>query len=159
MRPLPLGGVWKGLRLTGFIDDDHYVESAKRQRAIGQVTFEHPLVNAGFDYLTAKDQTLATQAEVEAKGWSVWATPKLGTTGWEALLRHDDFKPNKSVDVQKRKRDIVGIAYWFPNLQQASRRRSWSTTTRSSGRLHARRAATTRATGSRCSSTSKGRQR
>jgi len=37
-RPLPLGGPWlKGLRITGFVIEDHYVESAKRQRAIGQM--------------------------------------------------------------------------------------------------------------------------
>ena len=112
VRPLPLGGpLLKGLRLTGFIVDDHYVESAKRQRAIGQVTYEHPLVNAGFDYLTAKDQTSTTKAQVETKGWTAWVTPKLGATGWEALLRHDEV-----TEGAKQKRDIDGVAYWFPNV-------------------------------------------
>jgi phosphate-selective porin O/P len=116
-RPMPLGGVWKGLRLTGYIDEDHYVESAKRQRAVGQVTFEHPRFNAGADYVTTKDKTGAAKPAVDGKGYTIWATPKLGTTGWEALLRHDEFTPNKSVSSQKRKRDIAGIAYWFQHMQ------------------------------------------
>jgi len=120
VRPLPLGGIWKGLRVTGFLVEDHYVSNAKRQRAIGQVTFEHPVVNAGFDVLTAKDQTSITKSEVDGKGWSAWATPKLGTTGWELLLRHDDFTPNKTVSSQKQKRDIEGVAYWFQGLQKVS---------------------------------------
>ena len=115
LRPLPLGGIWKGLRLTGFLVDDHYAEADKRSRAIGQVTFESAPVNAGFDYLMAKDRPNKTFAQVDAKGWSAWATPKLGK-GWEILLRHDDLKPNKSVAFQKQKRNIAGVAYWLPNL-------------------------------------------
>lgn len=117
VRPFPLGGVMlKGLRLTAFIDDDHYVAGAKRERDIGQITYEHPLVNAGFDLLRAKDRTSATKAQVSAKGWSLWVTPKLGTTGWEALIRHDDYLPNDAIHSQKQKRDIDGIAYWVPKL-------------------------------------------
>ncbi len=102
LRPFPLGGpLLKGLRITVFADEDHYIESAVRQRTIGQVTYEHPLVNA--------------KAQVDAKGWDVWVTPKFGTTGWEALIRHDNYTPNDSVSSQKQKRDIDGIAYWFPN--------------------------------------------
>jgi hypothetical protein len=116
VRPLPLGGPFlKGLRLTAFINDDHYVGSAKRQRVIGQITYEHPLINAGAEVLRAKDRVSVTKSEVDSKGWSVWATPKFGTTGFEALLRHEDFTPNKAVSSQKTKRDIEGISYWFPN--------------------------------------------
>jgi hypothetical protein len=115
VRPMPLGGVWKGLRVTGFIDEDHPVEGAKRTRGIVAVTFEHSRVNAGFDYLTAKDSALPTAATVSAKGYSIWATPKI-TGGWELLLRHDELTPNKTIGKQKRKRDIEGVAYWFaPN--------------------------------------------
>ena len=117
VRPFPLGGVLlKGLRLTAFIDEDHYVEGAKRERTIGQITYEHPLVNAGFDLLRAKDCTSFTKPQVSAKGWSLWVTPKLGTTGWEALIRHDDYLPNDAIHSQKQKRDVDGIAYWVPNL-------------------------------------------
>ena len=82
---------------------------------IGQVTYEHPLVNAGFDVVRAKDQTSATKTQIDSKGWAVWVTPKFGTTGWEALIRHDNYTPNQSIRSQKQKRDIDGIAYWFPN--------------------------------------------
>jgi hypothetical protein len=117
VRPFPLGGAMlKGLRLTAFVDEDHYVEGAKRERDIGQITYEHPLFNAGFDLLRAKDRTSATKAQVSAKGWSLWVTPKLGTKGWEALIRHDDYLPNDAIHSQKQKRDIDGIAYWVPNL-------------------------------------------
>ena len=115
VRPLPLGGALKGLRLTAFVDEDHYVEDARRQRTIGQVTFEHPLINAGADYVQAKDRTSVTKSSITGTGYTIWATPRFGTSGWEALLRHDEFKPNKDVD-QTRKRNIAGIAYWFPQL-------------------------------------------
>ncbi len=119
IRPLPLGGVWKGLRVTGFFDGDNYVSNAKRQRAIGQITFEHPMINFGVDIVQGKDRTSATKAQVNSNGWSVWATPRLGTTGWELLLRHDDFKPNKDLS-EKQKRNIFGVAYWIPNLQKVT---------------------------------------
>src|SRR5262249_10399912 len=76
----------------------------------------HPLVNAGFDYLRAKDQTSVTKVAVKSKGWSFWVTPKFGTSGFEALIRHDNFVPNDTNTSQKQKRDIDGIAYWIPNL-------------------------------------------
>ena len=52
-------------------------------------------------------------------GGDIWATPKLFNPNWELLLRHDENKPTKGTD-QKRKRDIVGIAYWVPNLQRVT---------------------------------------
>ena len=119
VRPLPLEGIWKGLRLTGFFDDDHVVERAKRQRAFGQVTFEHPMANAGLEVIRTKDQASVTKPVVDANGWSAWVTPRLGTTGWELLLRHDDLEPNTSTS-QKSKRNIVGLAYWLPNLNQVT---------------------------------------
>jgi len=119
LRPFPLGGVWKGLRLTGFAVDDHVQSDAKRQRFIAQATFEHARGNAGVDILSTKDQATSVAATVEGHGWSVWAAPKLFKPGWELLLRHDDTKPNKSTD-QRRKRDIVGIAYWVQNLQKVT---------------------------------------
>src|SRR5258708_3776752 len=87
LRPMPLGGIWKGLRVTGFIDEDHYVQSAKRTRYVGQVTFESPMFNGGVDVLSAKDQTSVTKSEVSAKGWSVWLNPRL-PNGWGQFLRH-----------------------------------------------------------------------
>lgn len=118
VRPLPLGGMWKGLRLTAFVDADNYVSNAKRERLVGQVTFEHPLVNFGADWLSAKDQTSARVATLEGDGYSVWVTPRL-VKGWELLFRHDELKPNKATD-QKRKRNIAGLAYWFQNLNRVT---------------------------------------
>jgi hypothetical protein len=119
LRPLPLGGIWKGLRLTGFIDNDYVVKDAKRERFFEQVTFEHPLGNIGLEVAQGKDRSSAKVAQVSSGGWSVWATPKIGTKGWEVLLRHDDFKPNKNLST-KTKRDIVGLAYWVPNLNKVT---------------------------------------
>ena len=120
VRPLPMGGPYlKGLRLTAFVDDDHPVQGAKRQRYVASVTYEHPWVNAGFDYLQAKDNTSATKPVTDGNGYSVWVTPRFGTTGWEMLLRHDDLKPNKDL-TPKQKRNIVGLAYWFPNLNKVT---------------------------------------
>jgi hypothetical protein len=117
VRPMPLGGEFlKGLRITGFLIEDHYVEKGKREREIGEVTYEHALVSVGFDVLRAKDQPTVTKPQLNEKGWSVWVTPKFGTSGWEALIRHDDYLPNEAVNSQKQKRDIDGIAYWVPNL-------------------------------------------
>jgi len=119
IRPLPLGGIWKGLRLTGFIDSDYVVQDAKRQRTFEQITFEHPLVNAGLEVAQGKDRSSVKVAQVDSSGWSFWAVPKFGTKGWEGLFRHDEFKPNKNLS-QKTKRDIVGIAYWLPNLNKVT---------------------------------------
>jgi hypothetical protein len=112
VRPLPLGGIWKGLRATLFVDEDHYVANAKRQRLVEQVTFESTHINAGFDHINAKDQTSKTKSELEGDGWSVWANPHL-TKGWELLFRHDDIQPSKTSS-GSRKRDIAGVSYWFP---------------------------------------------
>ena len=106
---------FKGLRVTGYAIEDHYAAGAIRQRYVGQITFEHPWVNAGADYAEARDQTSATQATVTGSGGTFWITPRLGATGWEMLLRHDAFKPNRSLGATRR-RNIAGIAYWFQHL-------------------------------------------
>src|SRR3954464_4672383 len=68
--------VLRGLGVTGFYVADDYVKGAERTRAVGQITFEHRYFNAGFDAIDAHDQTSITKANVEAKGWSLWATPR-----------------------------------------------------------------------------------
>jgi hypothetical protein len=118
VRPMPGRGAWNGLRLTGFVDDDHYVEGAKRFRAIEQVTFEHPRVNAALDVVQATDQTSVRNVRVRSKGWSAWATPRLTINGWEMLLRHDTFTPSSNAAAQKR--NIIGIAYWLQGLQKVT---------------------------------------
>jgi hypothetical protein len=114
VRPAPSVPVVKGLRLTGFYDRDHYFANAKRERFIGAVTFEHPYVNLGGEYLDAKDQTSATATELDRDGFSVWATPRT-PIGVEALLRYDELNTNKNLSPKpKRKRTVVGVAYWPP---------------------------------------------
>jgi hypothetical protein len=113
LRPLPMGAVLRGLRLTVFYDNDRYVQSDVRNRFIFSPTFEHKYVNAGFDYLNTEDRPLATAAKLEGEGYSFWITPK-STKGIEGLFRYDHEKPNKDAS-PVRERTIAGIAYWFPH--------------------------------------------
>jgi hypothetical protein len=103
--------VLRGLRFTGFYFGDNYIKNAERTRAVGQITYEHKYINAGFDAIDAKDQTSVTKADVEAKGWSFWATPR--AKGWELLLRYDHMVPDQRFTDQSRTRTIIGVAYWF----------------------------------------------
>jgi hypothetical protein len=111
LRPAPMVRGLQGLLVSVFYDADHYTRSDPRTRLLGSVIYEHKRVNAGFEYLDAKDQTSDTTAEVKAKGYSIWATPRLGK-GWELLLRYDHLTPNKDQDGTKN-RQIGGVAYWF----------------------------------------------
>jgi hypothetical protein len=106
----------RGLRLTGYYVADDYVKGAERTRAVGQVTYEHKYLNAGFDAIDAHDQTSITKANVEAKGWSFWATPKAPRadgSSLELLLRYDRLVPSQAAVDQTRQRTIAGVAYWF----------------------------------------------
>jgi hypothetical protein len=113
-RPAPGVPVAKGLRLSGFYDSDHYLPNAKRERLIGNMTFEHPYVHAGFDYVDAKDKTTATATELDKSGWSAWITPRT-PIGIELLFRYDDLNQNKNLSPSPhKKRTLVGLAYWPP---------------------------------------------
>ena len=116
LRPAPTVDILKGLRLTGFYDGDRYVRGAKKERVIGNATFENPYVNAGFEWFQAKDQNAsASKPVVTADGYSVWATPRT-PIGFEALLRYDNLRPNKDQPGRK-KRYIAGVSYWFPVIK------------------------------------------
>ena len=124
VRPFPLGGNLKGLRLTAFYDADKYIRNGPRNRFIAAATFEHKYFNAAFDYLDSKDKTALSATEVKSNGWTVWATPKFlslqeSKSGLEGLIRYDSLKPNKTVDA-RRKRLILGLSYWFPFLRGPS---------------------------------------
>jgi hypothetical protein len=118
LRPVPNGGMIKGLRLTAFYDADHYVRNDAKSRLVLNATFEHKYVNAGVESLSATDQTTAASAQIKAEGWSVWATPR-STKGWEGLLRWDSLKPDKDVNA-KKERKVAGVAYWFPTQKPAA---------------------------------------
>lgn len=109
VRPLPKHPLLKGWRVTGFVNDDHYVGSAPRRRLAAQTTFEHAHVVAGAELLRATDQTSRIAAEIDANGYSLWVTPRF-TGGWEALLRYDRLRRD---NLPTQRRDIEGVAYWF----------------------------------------------
>jgi hypothetical protein len=109
----------RGLRVTGFWFADNYIKSAERTRVVGEVTYESTYFNGGFDAIDAKDQTSITRPDIEAKGWSFWATPK-SPKGWELLLRYDHLSPDQRAADQVRTRTIAGVAYWFPHQGNVS---------------------------------------
>jgi hypothetical protein len=113
VRPVPMRPVLGGLRLTGFYDKDAYVRDADRTRGIVALTFEHKYLNAAFDYLVARDQASGTTTPIDARGYSIWATPR-ATNGWEGLIRYDHLTPNDDVS-GTRTRTVGGLAYWFPH--------------------------------------------
>jgi hypothetical protein len=126
VRPLPMHPVLRGWRVTGFYDADNYVANAERKRAILNTTFEHQLVNVGFDYLNTCDRQSAVpvvKPDIHGSGWSFWATPKFGR-GLEALVRYDHLRP----DVDNllgggngaNKRTTAGLSYWFPHQGSVS---------------------------------------
>ena len=129
-----LAPVLRGIRAHLVYYNDHYAGSDARMRVMGNLTYEHHYVNAGFDYLSARDRTLATATDARSNGYSVWATPKApmaNGSSWEGLVRYDRFTPNTAttrapsstasapgVTVladQHQNRAIVGVAYWFPH--------------------------------------------
>jgi hypothetical protein len=110
LRPMPANPALHGLRVSGFYDSDHYASGLPRNRAIGQVSYEHPRVSAAIDIVSTTDRPTFSATETKTHGSSIWATPKFGH-GWEALLRHDALRSNTA---GKKTRDIEGLAYWFP---------------------------------------------
>jgi hypothetical protein len=118
VRPVPGAPALRGLRLTAFYKGDAYVSDGERRRFVGNVAFEHRYFNAAFEYLKAADRTRATAAAVDARGWSVFVTPR-SATGWEGLLRYDHLEPNTGAR-GTRTRTVAGVAYWFPHQGSVS---------------------------------------
>jgi hypothetical protein len=118
LRPFPKSRLGKGFRATVFYDGDRYIANALRERLITHLAYEHPRFNAGIDLLSTKDRPSVSKLELEGRGWSVFATPRLGR-GWELLLRHDRNRPDRNSSVV-RTRNITGLAYWLPNLQKVT---------------------------------------
>jgi hypothetical protein len=115
LRPVAsTSSVLHGLRASFFYDSDSYVKNGPRNRLVAAVTFEHPVLNAGFEFLDATDRTSITRPEIDGRGYSVWATPK-SSKGFEGLLRYDRLEPNTAIASQAKNRTIVGVAYWFPH--------------------------------------------
>lgn len=112
----PFEGDFAGFRFTVFYDHDFYEADARRERLLGEVTWESRWVNAGATWGDLKDQAGRTKPEIEGQGYSLWVTPKTDF-GLEGLLRYDDLEPNKDADARK-KRLVVGVAYWFPQVEK-----------------------------------------
>jgi len=118
LRPTPGIAVINGLRINLFYDGDNYLKDSEKQRFLAGLTYESPCINAGFEYLDAKDQKTPGGADVHADGWSAWATPRT-SFGLEGLFRYDELKPNKDVS-GKKQRLVAGVAYWFPLVKGVS---------------------------------------
>lgn len=121
VRPAPTHDIAKGLKVTGYLHKDDYVDGAPRNRAVLSATFEHARFNAGADYVRRVDQPTPAAAEVTGQGYSFFVTPFLKEkgNGLEALLRFDRFEPNTIVDAAWT-RVIAGAAYWFPRQGSAT---------------------------------------
>ena len=88
VRPLAEGAATlRGLRVTGFYDNDAYVKNAERSAASPR-DLRTPVGQRQLDYLWATDQTRTVKPRSWMHGYSVWITPKT-TKGWEGLLRFD----------------------------------------------------------------------
>jgi len=140
LRPLAkMAPVLRGLRAHLVWYTDHYVADSERTRVMGNLTFEHKFLNAGFDYLDAKDQTLPTTPSIASNGYSIWATPRYqfeDQSSWELLVRYDHWTPNTAntpapiatsplpgttlFQDQHQNRTIFGVAYWFPHQGNVS---------------------------------------
>jgi hypothetical protein len=104
--------VLRGLRLTGFWDQDAYAKSDEKQRGVFEASYEHKYLNAAYDYLHTADQLTAASPVAKGNGYSFWFTPK-STVGLEGLFRYDHFTPNTAFSDRTRHRTIVGVSYWF----------------------------------------------
>ena len=116
VRPLPIHPTLRGLRVTGFYDHDAYVKNADRRRGVVGFTYEHPWLNASWNYLSASDQTRTINPKLDSHGYSAWITPKTPKGyGFEGLLRFDHLVQDQLTGVTEgeRNRTIAGVAYWF----------------------------------------------
>ena len=140
VRPFAAGmPILRGLRGHLVYYNDAYVSDGERKRVMGNLTYEHKFVNAGFDYLDADDQALPTTLNIPAHGYSIWFTPrypKEDGSSFEALVRYDHWTPNTTdafappatspvpgstlLSDQHQNRTIFGVAYWFPHQGNVS---------------------------------------
>jgi hypothetical protein len=130
LRPFPSAAIARGLRVTAFYSGDHTVQDADRRRAVTFLTFEHPVVNAGWSTAALVDQASPAAPRVEGRGQSLWITPRVRVGGIaatpagqtqatvEGLFRYDRLRPDRATAALKQ-RWITGVAYW-PRMRAAS---------------------------------------
>jgi hypothetical protein len=91
--------MFRGVSLTAFYFGDNYIRNSERRRAVAQVTYQQRYVNAGWDYVDARDQPSIAARDVRSTGWAVWATPKkpfANGSSLEALLRYDHLNDGQT---------------------------------------------------------------
>ncbi|MGE5358313.1 MAG: hypothetical protein ACM3NQ_04795 [Bacteroidales bacterium] len=126
LRPLPHANVLRGLRFTGFYDNDSYSKNDPRNRGVFNVTFEHKYANLAYEYLEAKDRVTATARELQGTGQSFFITPKkpfANGSSIEGLVRYDHMRKDTTSTTMPNNLDerwIGGVAYWFPKQGSVS---------------------------------------
>jgi hypothetical protein len=131
LRPFPNANAARGIRLTMFYDGDRYSSDAERRRVIALASFEHRLVNAAVEYLSAADRATRATTTIKSSGFSAWATPRMQLgpvpvappagivrATLEGLFRYDRLEPDHA-NRGAKDRWIAGVAYW-PSMQAAS---------------------------------------
>jgi hypothetical protein len=113
VRPLPHGGVIRGLRVSGFYNAGWYAADRPRRLGIVMGSFEHKHVVATLQALKATERPTPLRADVDRTGWSAFVEPRQGPSGLAGILRYDSFDPDDAVGGNAQDRVIAGGAYWF----------------------------------------------
>jgi hypothetical protein len=114
VRPFPNRGIMHGLRISGFFNKGWYAADRPRDLGIVMGSFEHRYLVATLQYVNATETPSATTpVEFDRKGWSAFAEPKQGPSGWAGLLRYDSFESDESLPDSTQQRVIAGGGYWF----------------------------------------------
>ena len=114
LRPLPMVPILKGLRLTGFYDDDHYAIDAKKQR------YHRLRPRSSIRTSTSASSTTSVKDQTSAAGGgrrSACATRSGSRRGrasaWKRSSGGTGSLPTRRSGAN-RQRLIAGPAYWFP---------------------------------------------
>jgi hypothetical protein len=113
VRPLPHGGVIRGLRVSGFYNAGWYAADRPRRLGIVMGSFEHKHVVATLQALKATERPIPLLVDVDRTGWSAFVEPRQGPSGLAGILRYDSFDPDDAVGGNAQDRVIAGGAYWF----------------------------------------------
>ena len=90
--------VLRGLRVTGFYDHDAYVKNADRRRGIVAVTFEHPYLNAAFEYLSTDGSDPHEDGESRQRRAVVLGNAEDAPMGGKDCCASTHLEPDKDLD-------------------------------------------------------------
>jgi hypothetical protein len=114
VRPFPNRGIAHGLRVSGFFNKGWYAADRPRDLGIVMGSFEHRHLVVTLQHLNATETPSATTPiEMHRNGWSVFAEPRQGPSGWAGLVRYDSLEVDEAVPDSEKQRAIVGGGYWF----------------------------------------------